>query len=130
MALQHLFLRRLNIKDALQWTTKLFSNQYYPNDNTKKTSLYNIVSFILIPVALSVIVAFSLPYDELSDASDTIITVFSIVATLLLSFLALLADKSTTNPTEKELVKNFCNDNRRYNLFDFCCYLVCHSVFY
>lgn len=86
---------------------KIFIEQFkvYHNDNTKKLSLYDIVSFIVIPVALSVIVALSLPYDELSDASDTIITVFSIVATLLLSFLALLVDKSTTNSTEKELVK-------------------------
>lgn len=31
-------------------------------------------------------------------------TVFSIVATLLLSFLALLVDKSTTNQKEKEVI--------------------------
>ena len=87
--------------------TKIFVEQFkvYTNDKTKKLSLYDIVSFIAAPIVLSVIVALSLPYEEMSKASGTIITVFSIVATLLLSFLALLVDKSTTNSKEKEVVK-------------------------
>ena len=87
--------------------TKIFVEQFkvYKNDKTKKISLYDILSFLIIPIALAVLVACSLPYDKIISASDTIITVFSIVATLLLSFLALLVDKSTTNKTEKELVK-------------------------
>ena len=87
--------------------TKIFVEQFkvYTNDRTKKLSTYDIVSFIAAPIALSVVVALSLPYEEMSKASGTIITVFSIVATLLLSFLALLVDKSTTNSKEKEVVK-------------------------
>lgn len=87
--------------------TKIFVEQFkvYTNDRTKKFSTYDIVSFIAAPIALSVVVALSLPYEEMSKASGTIITVFSIVATLLLSFLALLVDKSTTNSKEKEVVK-------------------------
>ena len=87
--------------------TKIFVEQFkvYTNDKTRKISPYDIVSFIVAPIVLSVIVALSLPYEEMSKASETIITVFSIVATLLLSFLALLVDKSTTNSKEKEVVK-------------------------
>lgn len=87
--------------------TKIFVEQFkvYTNDKTRKISPYDIVSFIVAPIVLSVIVALSLPYEEMSNASETIITVFSIVATLLLSFLALLVDKSTTNSKEKEVVK-------------------------
>ena len=87
--------------------TRIFVEQFkvYTNDKTRKISLYDIVSFIVAPIVLSVIVALSLPYEEMSKASGTIITVFSIVATLLLSFLALLVDKSTTNSKEKEVVK-------------------------
>ena len=87
--------------------TKIFVEQFkvYTNDKTKKLSPYDMVSFIVAPIVLSSIVALSLPYEEMSKASGTIITVFSIVATLLLSFLALLVDKSTTNSKEKEVVK-------------------------
>ena len=87
--------------------TKIFVEQFkvYTNDRTKKLSTYVFVSFRAAPIALSVVVALSLPYEEMSKASGTIITVFSIVATLLLSFLALLVDKSTTNSKEKEVVK-------------------------
>ena len=87
--------------------TKIFVEQFkvYTNDKTRKISPYDIVSFIVAPIVLGVIVALSLPYEEMSKASETIITVFSIVATLLLSFLALLVDKSTTNSKEKEVVK-------------------------
>lgn len=87
--------------------TKIFLEQYkvYKNDKAKKISPYDILSFLVIPIALAILVAWSLPYDEMISASDTIITVFSIVATLLLSFLALLVDKSTIKKTEKELVK-------------------------
>ena len=87
--------------------TKIFVEQFkvYTNDKTKKISPYDMVSFIVAPIVLSSIVALSLPYEEMSKASETIITVFSIVATLLLSFLALLVDKSTTDSKEKEVVK-------------------------
>lgn len=86
---------------------KIFVEQFkvYKNDKTKKISLYDIISFICIPIVLSIFVAVSLSYEEISEASSTIITVFSLVATLLLSFLALLVDKSTTNSKEKEIVK-------------------------
>lgn len=86
---------------------KIFLEQLkiYRNDNTKRISIYDIFTFIIVPIALAVMIACSLSYDDMNAASNTIITVFSIVATLLLSFLALLVDKSTTNATEKELVK-------------------------
>jgi F0F1-type ATP synthase assembly protein I len=87
--------------------TRIFIEQLkvYTNDKTRKISLYDIASFIVTPIILAVIFAIALPYEELEKASGTIITVFSLVATLLLSFLALLVDKSTTSSKEKEVVK-------------------------
>lgn len=86
---------------------KILGEQFkvYSNDNTKKMSVYDIITFLVLPVILAVSIAFSLPYNDLMQASETIITVFSLVATLLLSFLALLIDKSTSNTKEKEVVK-------------------------
>lgn len=86
---------------------KIFHEQLriYKNDRTQKISLYDIVTFLLCPIILSILISLSLAYDSVLNSSDTIITVFSIVATLLLSFLALLVDKSTNNDKEKMLVK-------------------------
>lgn len=86
---------------------KIFSEQFkvYRNDKTNRVSIYDIITFLIIPIILATIVAFSLSYKELSEASEIIITVFSLVATLLLSFLAMLVDKTTTNNKEKTLVK-------------------------
>lgn len=86
---------------------KIFKEQLgvYRNDNTKRVSCFDIITFLVIPILLAILVAMSLPYDELIRTSDTIITVFSLVATLLLAFLALLIDKSTTNHKEQEVVK-------------------------
>ena len=84
---------------------KIFVEQFkvYKNDKTQKTSCFDIVSFIVSPIVLSVLIARLLPYKDVVESSGTIITVFSIIATLLLSFLALLVDKSTSNQKEKDV---------------------------
>ncbi len=86
--------------------TKIFIEQFkvYKNDKTQKISVFDILSFLAAPICLSVVIAFSLSYENIEASSETIMTVFSIVATLLLSFLALLVDKSTSNVKEKEVV--------------------------
>ena len=49
--------------------TKIFVEQFkvYTNDKTRKISPYDIVSFIVVPIVLSVIVALSLPYEEMRE---------------------------------------------------------------
>lgn len=65
----------------------------YKNDKTKKYSLFDFVTFLIIPVAISVLVATDLPLSAIVKQSGTIITIFSLIATLPLSFLAVLMDK-------------------------------------
>ena len=85
---------------------RIFVQQFkvYKNDKTHKISLFDILSFLIAPICIAILVTFSLPYEKVATSAGTIMTVFSIVATLLLSFLALLVDKSTTNQKEKEVI--------------------------
>lgn len=66
--------------------------------------MFDILSFLIAPICISILTSVSLPYEKVATSAGTIMTVFSIVATLLLSFLALLVDKSTTNQKEKEVI--------------------------
>ncbi len=85
---------------------RIFVEQFkvYKNDKTHKISLFDILSFLIAPICIAILMSFSLPYEKVATSAGTIMTVFSIVATLLLSFLALLVDKSTTNQKEKEVI--------------------------
>lgn len=85
---------------------RIFVEQFkvYKNNKTHKISLFDILSFLIAPICIAVLVSFSLPYEKVVSSAGTIMTVFSIVATLLLSFLALLVDKSTANSKEKEVI--------------------------
>lgn len=86
--------------------TRIFVEQFkvYKNDKTQKISMFDILSFLIAPICISILTSVSLPYEKVATSAGTIMTVFSIVATLLLSFLALLVDKSTTNQKEKEVI--------------------------
>ena len=86
--------------------TRIFVEQIkvYKNDKTHKISMFDILSFLIAPICISILTSVSLPYEKVATSAGTIMTVFSIVATLLLSFLALLVDKSTTNQKEKEVI--------------------------
>lgn len=86
--------------------TRIFVEQFkvYKNDKTHKISMFDILSFLIAPICISILTFVSLPYEKVATSAGTIMTVFSIVATLLLSFLALLVDKSTTNQKEKEVI--------------------------
>lgn len=86
--------------------TRIFVEQFkvYKNDKTHKISMFDILSFLIATICISILTSVSLPYEKVATSAGTIMTVFSIVATLLLSFLALLVDKSTTNQKEKEVI--------------------------
>lgn len=85
---------------------RIFAEQLkvYKNDKTHKISLFDILSFLIAPTGIAILMSFSLSYEKVAASAETIMTVFSIVATLLLSFLALLVDKSTTNQKEKKVI--------------------------
>lgn len=77
----------------------------YKNDINDKYYWLDILTFIIVPIAIAVIASKELPYDKIANHAGTIITVFSLVATLPLSFLALLIDKVLEHQKEKEVAK-------------------------
>ena len=86
---------------------KVFYDQFmvYKNDRNKRISAWDICTFLIAPLGFSAFIAFSLPYEKVVKSSSTIITVFSIIATILLSFLALLIDKGASNTKEKAVAQ-------------------------
>lgn len=77
----------------------------YKNDKSNGYYWLDILSFILVPLALAVIISVNLPLSEIINHAGTIITVFSLIATLPLSFLALFIDKILQSKKEKEVAK-------------------------
>ena len=86
---------------------KVFADQIkvYRNDRKNHISIWDICSFLIAPLGLSILVASSLSYAKVEQSSNMIITVFSIIATILLSFLALLIDKGADGSKEKEVAQ-------------------------
>ena len=77
----------------------------YKNDRTGKYYWLDFLTFILAPIGISFIVAVNLPISQIIKHAGTIITVFSLIATLPLSFLALFIDKILQSEKEKEVAK-------------------------
>lgn len=77
----------------------------YRNDRTGKIYWLDIFCFIIVPVVLAIIISLNLPLSEIVAHAGTIITVFSLIATLPLSFLALLIDKILQSKKEQEVAK-------------------------
>ena len=77
----------------------------YKNDKTQKYSFLDFITFFLIPIAISVLVAIDLPLNKIVEQAGTIITIFSLIATLPLSFLAVLMDKILKTKKEEEVAK-------------------------
>lgn len=85
---------------------KLFRAQFqiYKNDKNGKIFWFDIVTFFIIPILISIISAIYLPITAISKYSDTTITIFSLIATVLLSFVAILVDKKFKKEKENELL--------------------------
>ena len=77
----------------------------YKNDKTQKYSFLDFITFFLIPIVISVLVAIDLPLNKIVEQAGTIITIFSLIATLPLSFLAVLMDKILKTKKEEEVAK-------------------------
>ena len=60
----------------------------YKNDRTGKYYWLDFLTFILAPIGIALIVAANLSLSQIIEHAGTIITVFSLIATLPLSFLA------------------------------------------
>ena len=77
----------------------------YKNDKTDKYYWLDFLTFIIIPIAMAFLIALNLPLSKVVRHAGTIITVFSLIATLPLSFLALFIDKILQTQKEKEVAK-------------------------
>lgn len=77
----------------------------YKDDRTGKYYWLDFLTFIFAPVIIAIIIAMNLPLSIIIHQAGTIITVFSLIATLPLSFLALFIDKILQTEKEKEVAK-------------------------
>lgn len=77
----------------------------YKNDRTGKYYFPDFLSFIITPMGIALIVASNLPLSTIVNHAETIVTVFSLLTTLPLSFLALFIDKLLQSQKEKEIAK-------------------------
>ena len=86
---------------------KIVAEQFkiYKNDRTGNYYWLDIITFIIAPALIGVIVALNLPLSKITNNADTVITVFSLIATLPLSFLAMLIDRIMKNKKEEEVAK-------------------------
>lgn len=77
----------------------------YKDDRNGRYYWLDMLTFIVFPLIIAIIVSFNLPLAKIITNADAIITVFSIIVTLPLSFLALLIDRVLKNKKEEEVAK-------------------------
>lgn len=77
----------------------------YKDDRNGKYYWIDLITFIILPILIGVIVAFNLPISKIINNADTVITVFSLIATLPLSFLAMLIDRILKSKKAEEVAK-------------------------
>ena len=97
LAILALFNNKLNV-------FKIIKKQFivYKNDRTKKASIYDIFTFFIVPLLIAIATSFLIEIDVFAKASELLITIFSIMATILFSFLALLMDKKYNKESDDE----------------------------
>lgn len=76
----------------------------YKNDKTRKSSIFDYLSFIVVPILISLILAFYIPVDHFVNYREGILTTVSIIASVLLGFLAVLVDKKIANNEKANIV--------------------------
>jgi len=86
---------------------KIFFSQFkvYTDDRNGKIYWFDILTFIVIPLIISLFMGCQLSISLVSKYSDDVITIFSLVSTILLSFIAILSDKEYSNQKKREIVK-------------------------
>lgn len=79
----------------------------YRNDKTKKVSKFDIISFVVAPLILSVVFSIIIDFEFILESRDILTTVFSLVATILFSFLAMLVNKEKNEKTGKVIEETY-----------------------
>ncbi len=85
---------------------KIIKNQFfiYKNDKNKKIKISDIFTFYVVPLILAILIAFQLEFEKFLEKTELLITIFSVIATVLLSFLAILAGINYSKKTKGEQV--------------------------
>lgn len=79
--------------------------QVFKNAKTNKISIWDIVCFIFLPIALAVLIAFGFGCVIDNDLAGVLTTVFAFVFTVLFGFAAILVGKlDSNNEIEKQVV--------------------------
>lgn len=88
--------------------TRLFISQFqvFKNDKTGKYSIWDIVSFLVIPIAVSVLFVFGIPYRVSSELAEVLTTVFSLVFSILFGFAAVIMERNASDNSKKRQVVN------------------------
>lgn len=81
--------------------------QILKNDNTKKTSIFDIISFVVIPIAISILLVLHLDYEVDFSIAQSLMTVFSLIAAMLFTFLAIFISKEdeASSSKKKQVIK-------------------------
>ena len=75
----------------------------YKNDKNKRVYWLDILTFMIMPILVALVISFNMSLKVIVTHAETIITVFSLIATLPLSYLALFIDKMLQRQKEKEV---------------------------
>lgn len=78
--------------------------QVFRNDRTGKISPWDIISFIIIPVVVSLLIVLGLSYQIDTQLAEIFTTVFSLVFTILFGFAAVIVEKSENNDSKRRRV--------------------------
>lgn len=78
--------------------------QVFKNDRTNKFSIWDLICFIIIPIAISALIVFGLPYQVDVKLAEILTTVFSLVFTILFGFAAVIVEKSEDTNTKRKRV--------------------------
>lgn len=86
---------------------RLFISQFqvFKNDKTGKYSIWDIVCFLGLPIVVSTLIIFGIPYQVSSELAEVLTTVFSLVFSILFGFAAVIMERNASdNSKEKQVI--------------------------
>lgn len=86
---------------------RLFASQLkiFKNDKFNKFSIWDLICFLILPIVVSVLIVFGIPYHINAELAEVLTTVFSLVFSILFGFAAVIMERSTNdNPKRKQVV--------------------------
>lgn len=78
--------------------------QVFKNAQNGKTSIWDIICFVFLPVMISILIVFGIPYQVDNRLSEILTTVFALVFTILFGFAAVIVEKSASDSKVKKRV--------------------------